>query len=71
MPSFWQSKLLVGPWLTDALGLKATTGSPSLQLLIIPGNPGLSTFYKVVTVSCPSPALQQPANSGAKTNCRA
>jgi hypothetical protein len=47
MPSFWQSKLLVGPWLTDALGLEATAGSPTLQLLIIPGNPGLSTFYKV------------------------
>lgn len=37
----------MGPagWLTDALGLKATSPTPSLQLLIIPGNPGLGSFY--------------------------
>lgn len=43
----WRSRLAVGPagWLTDALGLKATSPTPSLQLLIIPGNPGLGSFY--------------------------
>jgi len=44
--AFWSTRLAVGSWLTDAIGLKAT-GSPTLQLLIIPGNPGLSSFYKV------------------------
>jgi hypothetical protein len=47
MSKLWKSTLAVGPWLTEALGLKATNGAPTLQLLIVPGNPGLGQFYNV------------------------
>lgn len=42
----WRSRLAIGQYLTDALGLKAA-GDPTMQLLIIPGNPGLGSFYTV------------------------
>lgn len=48
MSKLWKSSLAVGPWLTEALGLKATNGAPTLQLLIVPGNPGLGQFYNVL-----------------------
>lgn len=41
----WRSHLSVGPWLTEAIGVSCQTSHAALQLLIIPGNPGLCSFY--------------------------
>lgn len=39
----WSSTISVGPWVTEVVGRSCR--NPALQLLVVPGNPGLSTFY--------------------------
>lgn len=47
MAFFHRTLTVGGCWLTEAIGIKATTpAQPVLQLLIIPGNPGLCSFYE-------------------------
>lgn len=36
----------MGPWLTEAVSLSGQGPQPTLQVLIVPGNPGLCTFYE-------------------------
>lgn len=42
---FWRSQLTVGPWLTEAVGLACQVPQATLQLLVVPGNPGQCSFY--------------------------
>jgi hypothetical protein len=43
---FFETTLTVGSSLTHALGYRASTPA-TLQVLVVPGNPGLASFYRV------------------------
>lgn len=49
--ALWHSKHLINRFPTDILGIQRTHGgagiASQLQLLVVPGNPGLASFYSV------------------------
>ncbi|GLC55962.1 hypothetical protein PLESTB_001049500 [Pleodorina starrii] len=42
----WQRFCSVGGITTELLGINATAGSPRLQVVVLPGNPGSAAFFK-------------------------